>query len=62
MEADRIKEIEGKIEELKARWPAHSPRPSMLMELEELEDELKEARRRAEEVANAGETGNSRLP
>ena len=37
---DRIKEIEQKIAELKARLPAHSAPVSMLLELEELEDDL----------------------
>ncbi len=40
MSADRIKEIEEKIAELKARWPEHSPPMSMELQLEELEDEL----------------------
>jgi len=43
MSTDRIKEIEAKIAELKARWPAHSVPSSMWWELEELEDELKKA-------------------
>ena len=44
MSTDRIKEIEAKIAELKARWPAHSVPSSMWRELEELEDELKKAK------------------
>jgi hypothetical protein len=36
----RIKEIEGKIADLKARWPKHSVPVSMWLQLEELEDEL----------------------
>jgi hypothetical protein len=46
---DKIKEIEDKIADLKARWPAHSVPPSMWQQLEKLEDELekaKEAKRR----------------
>jgi hypothetical protein len=42
---DKVREIEGKIADLKARWPAHSVPPSMWQELEELEDELEEAKR-----------------
>jgi len=45
---DRITEIEQKIAELKARWPAHSVPPFMWEELEELEEELEEARRTEE--------------
>ena len=44
MDNDRIKEIEGKIADLKARWPAHSVHLSMWQELEELEDELEKAK------------------
>jgi hypothetical protein len=41
---DKVKEIEGKIADLKARWPAHSVPPSMWQQLEELEDELEKAK------------------
>jgi predicted RNase H-like nuclease (RuvC/YqgF family) len=46
----RIEELEDRIRELKARLPRHSARPSMLMELEELEDEL--AQLRDEEIGD----------
>ena len=42
---DKIREIEGKITDLKARWPPHSVPPSMWMELEELEEELESAKK-----------------
>jgi hypothetical protein len=45
MSEDKIREIEEKIADLKARWPAHSVPPSMWMQLEELEDELEAARK-----------------
>jgi hypothetical protein len=45
MSTDRIKEIEDKIADLKARWPAHSVPPLMWQQLEELEDELEKARK-----------------
>ena len=45
MDDDKIREIEEKIADLKARWPAHSVKPSMWMQLEELEDELEAARK-----------------
>ena len=41
---NKINELEEKIAELKARWPAHSVPPRMWQELEELEDELKKAK------------------
>lgn len=37
---ERIQELEEEIDELKARWPAHSAQPWMLQQLEELEEEL----------------------
>jgi len=45
MSEDRVKEIEDKIADLKARWPAHSVPPSMWQQLEELENELEEAQK-----------------
>jgi hypothetical protein len=49
---DRIKEVEDKIADLKARWPAHTVPSSMWQELEELEDELEKAKE-AEKEADA---------
>ena len=45
MVEDKIREIEEKIADLKARWPPHSVPPSMWMQLEKLEDELEAARK-----------------
>ena len=45
MDSDRVREIEDKIAELKARWPAHSVPIKMWQELEELEDALEEAKK-----------------
>jgi len=42
---ETVREIEDKLADLKARWPAHSVPPSMWQRLEELEDELEEAKR-----------------
>ncbi|MBA7615405.1 hypothetical protein ES703_22686 [subsurface metagenome] len=44
MSTDKIKELEEKIADLKARWPAHSVPPSMWQQLEELEGQLEKAR------------------
>lgn len=44
MSTDRIKEVEEKIADLQARWPAHSVPISMWQQLEELEEELEKAR------------------
>ena len=37
-----ISELQARIEDLKQRMPAHSPKLQMLMEFEELEEELAE--------------------
>ncbi len=42
---NRIRELEQQIADLEARWPAHSVPPSMVQQLEELEDELDRERR-----------------
>jgi hypothetical protein len=51
MSEDKVREIEDKIADLKARWPAHSVPPSMWQQLEELEDELEEWSKRSEGLA-----------
>ena len=40
-----VKEIEGRIVDLKGRWPAHTVPPSMWQELEDLEAELEAAKK-----------------
>ena len=45
MSDDKVKEIEAKIADLKARWPAHSVPISMWQELEDLEDALEKAKK-----------------
>jgi hypothetical protein len=50
---EKIKEVEEKIADLKARWPPHSVPPSMWQQLEQLEAELEEAKR--EEDRGSGE-------
>jgi hypothetical protein len=44
---DRIEDLEKRIADLKARFPAHSVRASMVQELEDLEDRLERARKEA---------------
>jgi len=45
MSDDKVKEIEEKIADLKARWPPHSVPPWMWQQLEELEEQLEQARK-----------------
>jgi len=42
---ERIRELERQITDLKSRMPAHSMKHAMLQQLEELEEELKEAKK-----------------
>jgi tetrahydromethanopterin S-methyltransferase subunit G len=42
--AKRIEELEARIADLKARLPKHSVPASMLIELDDLEEELEQAR------------------
>jgi len=43
---EQIAQLEREIEEIKARMPKHSVPPSLIIELEDLEDELEELRAR----------------
>ena len=43
-ERTRVVELKQRIADLKARLPKHSVPPAMLIELEELEEELEQAR------------------
>ena len=38
----RIQALQKQIEDLKARWPAHSTPPALMAQLDELEEELEE--------------------
>ena len=49
MSPDKVKELEEKIAELKARWPAHSVPVSMWQQLEGLEEELEKTKKGKEE-------------
>ena len=49
---ERIKALEEKIEALKEQWPAHSVPSTMLMRLEELEDDLESTLSEVDDGAN----------
>ena len=62
MSSEWIKELERQIAELKSRWPAHSVPPTMLQQLEDLEEELeKELKKIAEDKTDAQADGCDRL-
>lgn len=48
MSREQIEKLENEIADLKARWPAHSVKPSMWQRLEELEEALEKAKRQEE--------------
>lgn len=50
MDESRIRELEEKIADLTKRIPPHSVPPSMLEDLEDLEDELARAKEEQEEA------------
>jgi polyhydroxyalkanoate synthesis regulator phasin len=54
LQADQIEELENRIADLKARLPAHSIPPAMMIELDELEDQL--AKLQADQLENEVET------
>lgn len=45
-DAERLRQLEERLADLKARLPRHTPRPSMMMELEDLEEEIEALRAR----------------
>ncbi len=62
MNSERIEELEKQIAELKSRWPAHSVPPTMLQQLDELEEELeREVKKATEEKSGAKADGHGGL-
>jgi len=62
MKSDRIKELKEQIAELMGRWPAHSVPPTMLQQLDELEEELEEELKKAGDgESDAKAKGRGRL-
>jgi len=62
MGSERIEELERQIAELKRRWPAHSVPPTMLQQLDELEEELeREVNKAAKEKHSAKADGRAEL-
>jgi hypothetical protein len=47
--SERVRQIEEAIADLKGRWPAHSVPPHMWQELEDLEEQLEQAKKEAGE-------------
>lgn len=51
---ERIEELEEKLSDLLARWPAHSVSLQMWQQREDLEEELERLKKETEEARNAG--------
>lgn len=43
---EQIAILEKLLEDLKKRWPAHSVKPQMILEMEQLEDEIDSLRKK----------------
>lgn len=52
---ERLRVLERQLDDLKARMPAHTVRPAMMMEMEDLEEEIATLRARLQEGDNPGE-------
>jgi hypothetical protein len=62
MGGERIEELERQIADLKRRWPAHSVPPTMLQQLDELEEELeREVNKAAKDKHSAKADGRGGL-
>ncbi len=57
MSTDRVRQLEQQIEDLRRRWPAHSVPAAMVEQLDELEEELENERRRIAQQDDASESG-----
>ena len=56
---DKIRDLEELLEKKRAALPRHSVRPYQLLDIEELEEELLELKRRKEEIEHdSGSAGN----
>lgn len=60
--SERIKELERQIAELKRRWPAHSTPPTMLQQLDELEEELESEVNKAAREKHSAEATDAFYP
>lgn len=52
IEEHRLQELQEKLIDVKARWPAHSVKPELIFQLESLEEEIAILQRR---LASQGE-------
>jgi hypothetical protein len=58
-DVERLRQLEARLGDLKARMPAHTVPSAMLMELEELEDEIDDLKARVREGGKADAKGSA---
>jgi len=58
-ESERLQQLESRLADLKARMPAHTPRPSMLMAMEDLEEEIAQLRAELQGKGNDDAEGSA---
>ncbi|MGD2155322.1 MAG: DUF5320 domain-containing protein [Anaerolineales bacterium] len=56
---DKIRQLEGEIEELKQQWPAHSVSPALLQQLEDLEEQLERLKAQLKQKPPSGGSNSS---
>ena len=54
---EQLRRLEAQLAELKARMPAHTMRPAMLMEMEDLEEEIDRLRGEVEREGDGDAEG-----
>ncbi len=52
---EKLAELQRRLTDLKTRWPAHSLKPSMIMELEGLEEEIEDIEEKLRKIEEAPE-------
>ena len=56
---DQLRRLEAELADLRARMPAHSVRPNMVMRLEELEEEIAQLKKKLSREGNDNVQGAS---
>ncbi len=58
-DVERLRQLEDQLADLKARMPAHTVRPTMIMEMEELEDEIESLRAKVRQEGTGDAQGTA---
>lgn len=57
---DTVKALEAQIEQLQSQWPEHSTPPALMLQLDELEEALEEAKAKVQANIHDGSTTRAR--